>query len=125
MMELNKELRQYCRDVCRSLPCNSKEKRKIMAEVRSNVLAYLTEKPNADRADIESRFGTPKQIAASYIDAMEPQEMLRELNIRRKAAGIIAAAIAAIILLWGIGVGIASADFISSTGGYFDVYINP
>ena len=56
-------------------------KAKVLAEIESNVNAYLCENPSADIASFEERFGAPVQIAASYVDELEAPELLQKLTI--------------------------------------------
>lgn len=97
-------LRRYLRAVRSYLPCSRKVKKRILEEIYRNVNAYLDENPEADYAQIEVRFGSPKRIAAAYVDDMDTQELLRTLLIRKKIKTAIIGCLFVIVLLWAIGV---------------------
>lgn len=124
MTGMNNEIRRYCSEISGMLPCKGRTKRKLMAEIKGNITHYLDECPDADYDAIVSRFGTPQQIAASYVEEMEPHEVLNGLNTRKRIVGILATGIALIALVWGIGVGICVVDSIIECGGYWVVYVD-
>ena len=125
MTVMNRAQRHYCREVSRLLPCKGSTKRKLMAEIKGNISHYLDDYPDSDYDAIVLRFGTPRQIAASYVEEMEPQDVLHGLRIKKRIVGIIAAGIALVVLVWGIGVAICVVDSINASGGYFEVTIGP
>lgn len=121
----NKDMKRYCREVKLLLPGGFRRKRKLMKGLRDSLVRYLEDVAEADYSVIVRHFGTPAQIAVSYMEEMEPQEVLRELNVRKKIVRILVISMTSIVLLWGVGVLISAVDFANSTGGYFDVYITP
>lgn len=96
----NRAARRYLREVRSWLPCSRKLKRGILEKIGSTIAEYLSEEPGADYNKLLARFGTPQQIAASYVDEMETGELLRDLRIRRKIVGILTAVAATVVILW-------------------------
>lgn len=96
----NRAARRYLREVRSWLPCSRKLKRGILEKIGGTISEYLAEKPGADYDKLLTRFGTPQQIAASYVDEMETGELLRDLRIRRKIVGILTAVAATVVILW-------------------------
>ena len=61
-----KAVRRYLRDVAACLPCNFQQKRHILIELRRLIHSH----PQAcfTRAALEETFGTPEELAETYID---------------------------------------------------------
>lgn len=104
MKNRDSALRRYLRTIRSYLPCSRKVKKQILKEIQGNVNAYLEENPKADYAQIEVRFGSPKSIAAAYVDDMDTQELLHALHIRNKIRIAIVSSLFGIVLLWAVGV---------------------
>lgn len=100
MRKRNRAARRYLRNVKDWLPCSGKLKREIMARIKNVLDDYLAEHPDADFAELSHRFGLPKQIAASYVEDMDTEELLRNLRIRRRIVGIVTCAALIVITLW-------------------------
>lgn len=97
-------LRRYYRTVYKYLPCSRKLKHKILCEIKGNITAYLVENPDADYSQIESHFGTPRSIAAAYVDDMNTEELIHALHIRKKVVTAIVSTLLTVVLLWAMGV---------------------
>lgn len=93
-------LRDYCRAVKSWLPCDAKQKRRILEKIRLDVMGYLEENPDADFAAIQARFGTPQAIASAYVDDLDTAQLLYSLRIRKRIVTIVAATMATILLTW-------------------------
>jgi len=117
----NVALKRYYRSIRNCLPSSHKLKAKVLAEIESNINAYLLENPSADIASIEARFGAPKQIAASYIDELETPELLKKFHIRKRILTIIISAVAIILVLWlGVVGWSAITEYYDSNGDITD-----
>lgn len=118
MKAQNKKLKKYYRSIRSWLPCSGKLKKKILGEIHSTIETYQAENPDADFADIEKRYGSPKQIAASYIDEMETGELLWDLRIRRRVVRTVTAAVAAAVILWTVALRFALIQESDSDRGH-------
>mgnify|MGYP001116616268 CR=1 FL=1 len=76
MRKGNRAARRYLRNVKDWLPCSGKLKREIMARIKNVLDDYLAEHPDADFVELSHRFGLPKQIASSYVEEMDTEELL-------------------------------------------------
>ena len=92
-------------------------------KIKENIDQFLEEYPDADYDVIVQRFGTPQQIAASYLEEMDPQEVLYRLNTRKRIAGIVTAGVVLFVALCGIWVLLFAADVMNSAESYLEVYI--
>ena len=100
MRKRNRAARRYLRNVNDWLPCAGKLKREIMARIKNVLDDYLAEHPDADFSELSHRFGLPKQIAASYVEDMDTEELLRNLRIRRRIVGIVTCTALIVVTLW-------------------------
>lgn len=93
-------LRRYCAQVRKNLPCNRKQKKRILDEIRGSAMQWLEQNPDAPFSEFEKAFGSPASIAAAHLEQMEASEVLQKLSVRQKILRIVLAAVAVIVLLW-------------------------
>lgn len=117
-MVLNVHLMRYLWKVRRELPGSRRQKKQILSRVEASVRDFLAENPDADYAAIAQRFGTPQQIAASYIEEMSTPELTQQLRIKKRIVCVIGVAALALILLWAGFVLAITIDSHRSINGY-------
>lgn len=120
-MVLNVHLLRYLWEVREELPGSRKQRKQILSRVESSVRDFVTENPHADYAAITQRFGTPQQIAASYIEEMSTPELTQQLRIRKTIVRIVAVTALALVLLWAGVVLTALIRHIKDMDGYLIV----
>jgi hypothetical protein len=108
---------QYCRKVRKCLPCGYKQKRQLLDKIRARALAWLEQNPSRPFAEFENAFGSPRAIAASYLEQMDGEEVLSKLAVRKRILWAVASAAAIALLIWLIGVVMATIEFYSYTRG--------
>lgn len=118
MGENNAQVRRYLREIRNWLPCSRRLKSKIMEEIRVTVSSFLAENPTASYTELTARFGTPQQIASSFVDEMGTEELLRDLRIRRKLVCIASITAVVVLVLWASVVTLAYIDYLDDTNGY-------
>lgn len=119
----SRAVRRYLREIRGWLPCSGKLKRGILERIEHTIQEYLAENQDAAYEELTERFGMPQQIAATYVEEMGTDELLRDLRIRRKIMKIVAATAAVVICLWA-GLVIASyVDHCKDVNGYATVEI--
>lgn len=119
-MKLRKlDLNKYFSSVRRQLPCTRKQKKALLRRLRTGVQTFLLERPDATMSEIEKRFGTPQQIAATYITEMEPQEISQKLKTKRVIVSVVAVAIAVAVISWSVVVIHALINEDKSANGSF------
>ena len=96
----NAGIRQVLREMRKSIPFGGKQKKLVLEQVKASMLEYLAEKPDATYDDLLARFGTPEQIAASYLEELDVSDLRRQLTIRKKILLIVSLVAICIILLW-------------------------
>lgn len=90
-------IRRYVRAVSTFLPCSGKRKKPWLADLRAQAESYVAE--GGDAAALEQRFGTPQQMAFSYVDEMPTADLLAELHIRRRLVAVTAITLAAALAI--------------------------
>ncbi len=95
--EQNWYIRRYVRAVSTFLPCSGKRKKSWLADLRAQAESYVAE--GGDAAALEQRFGTPQQMAFSYVDEMPTADLLAELHIRRRLVAVTVIALAAALAI--------------------------
>lgn len=116
-------LRRYLRTVRGMLPCDRKQKRHILKELQCSVDTFLAEHPDADFSLLQAHFGTPDQIAASYLAGMDTPALLRAMRFRKWVVTIVGATVLAILLSWACVVTWAVIDHNNESNGYFTTTI--
>lgn len=99
MGKLNRDAKRYLREIRSWLPCAGRMKGKMLEEIRGRLNEFLLENSGADYSAIVERFGTPQQIAASYVNEAETGELLKKMRIRRKIVTVTFATAAILILI--------------------------
>lgn len=119
--EQNWYIRRYVRAVSTFLPCSGKRKKPWLADLRAQAESYVAE--GGDAAALEQRFGTPQQMAFSYVDEMPTADLLAELHIRRRLVAVTAITLAAALAVY-IAVLVWQAYLIhDSLNGWTETYV--
>ena len=93
----------------------------ILSNIRENVEAYLQGNPQADIVQIRAHFGTPQELAASYVADLDMPNLLKELRVRRRVMTAVTAGLLAILLLWGCGIAAVVAEQHDIISGYYAI----
>ena len=120
MSKHNKDLLRYYRDIKRWLPCSHGLKKRILNDIQQTVSGYLTEHPEADMQAIVQRFGTPQQIASTYINEMDTQDLLQHLKQNRKIRNIVIIGLSVLVAAWITALSVIVASGLNSISGYID-----
>lgn len=119
--EQNWYIRRYVRAVSSFLPCSGKRKKPWLADLRAQAESYVAE--GGDAAALEQRFGTPQQMAFSYVDEMPTADLLAELHIRRRLVAVTAITLAAALAVY-IAVLVWQAYLVyDSLNGWSETYV--
>lgn len=123
MNAIKTSLKKYYRQISKELICPQNEKKKILADIKSNVTCYLEENPDADFDGVQAHFGTPGQISAAYIGEIDTPEIIRKLKIRNRIVTTVCIAVGVCVLLWAASVVIALIDSHQSANLIIESYI--
>lgn len=93
-------VKRYIGSVSNALSCSGKTKKRIISQIRDGVEDYLLQNPDADCEMIQTHFGTPQEIAASYVNEQDECQLLKKMSIKKKVLVIVAGVMASIFLMW-------------------------
>lgn len=112
-------LQRYYRNIWSWLPCSQQQKSVILKSITCNIENFVLSNPSADFAEIENHFGSPQQIASSYVEDMNTPELLHALRTRKRIVVVVMAVVLSALLIWACAVTVAVIDFSKSNNGYF------
>ena len=92
--------RRYVADVRSLLPWVDKGRRRLLSDLRSDVECFLQENPQADRAALDARFGTPQQIVTGYLEMMDLDQFRRAMRLRKVILWTVGILVAFILITW-------------------------
>lgn len=84
---------------------------------------YLNEHQNAEYDALLLRFGTPEEIAQTFLETMDEGEAAKRLQIKSLVLKIVLATAMIVILLWAGVVGAAYLRYIDDHNGYFQITV--
>lgn len=116
-------LKEYIRSISRELPCSEKKKKQIISQIRSGIMDYLQENPEADISAIQAHFGTGREIAASFVDYEDASVLLKKMSIKKKVLAIVAGVMAVVLLTWGAVVAWEIVESKQTRNGYIEVVV--
>lgn len=79
----NKVQKQYLSEVRKFLNCPSRDRKKILKDLKKSTDNYMAEHPNAAREELEEFFGTPEMITRSYYGSLETDNLGKKFRVRR------------------------------------------
>ena len=99
-MQMSKEIKKYQKEIKLLLPAFNKDEKKFLRDLMERIEDYLDENSNATMQDIENQFGTPMEIAQSYMSSLDLDVLLKRLSISHFVRRFFA--IAAICMILGL-----------------------
>lgn len=100
MKQLDRIADTYCGHVRAKLPFGGKSRKDYLAHLRQDVLSYLSTHPWATQKELEEVFGSPEDIALSFLSELSYPEIMDRIRARNRAVRIVSfVACAALLLL--------------------------
>ena len=106
-----------------ALTGSRKQKKKLLTIVEASVRDFASEHPGCDYRTLVKRFGEPERIAEQFVAEMEPQELLKAMQIRQKILYAALAAIALVMTIRLVFAAIAYSNYEKDGQGYAVVEI--
>lgn len=107
-MSINNEVKIYVKNIKKRLLYNTKESKRYLKNLETNIMEYVDEFQVTDMAAIKNHFGSENEIANAYFETVELKTVKRKINIKR----IIAIFIITIVCTW---IGYLTVALISTT----------
>lgn len=93
------EIDRYIQAVQRAVQCPPRRKAHFLEQLRDSVSRYVAEHPGVTRAELEKEYGTPGQIAHSFLEEANLLSVGRAVRRARRAlGGLLAVALAAVVV---------------------------
>lgn len=96
----SKTIQQYCKAVKKELSCPGKIKKDLIIRLTPDLEMFAEENPNASLEDISAHFGSPKEVAESYLASLDEEELKKRINKAKRIWITVIAVCAAILLLF-------------------------
>ena len=90
----------FCKNTKNKLSCPRKIKKDLILRIESSVYDYIEGNPDASYDDITAHFGSPRELANSYISSLDSEEICKAIKKAKtiKIAVIVTCTIALIAL---------------------------
>lgn len=112
--ELEKQLKRYFKDVRGCLLCSTKLSKKFIDDLAQSVDQFVEAQPEADIDAVKKHFGTPEDIAKSFLSETDIGYLRKRLRVRR----IIAIVLFTGLALWGAYISYVATETYSTYHGY-------
>lgn len=101
------------------MPCSSKKSEALLIPLKESIALYTESHSNVSIQKIQEIFGSPEEIAESYIDSLDKKEYKETINVKRRRKKVIIGLII-IILCAFIGLYISTFVYVKlSTPAYY------
>ncbi len=77
------QLQKYYSDISKALICDRKQKTAFLEELKANIGEYLSATDEADMDMVVADFGTPEEIAKSFIENTGITAIKKKLDIKK------------------------------------------
>ena len=94
---MNRAAKQYLRQVKRHLCCPSSRSREFLRQLENDILLFC-EKEHAGYPQISEHFGIPKDVAADFLDSLDPKEVSCFAYSRLRVSYLVTAVILVVFL---------------------------
>lgn len=98
---MNKDVKKYIKYVKKIIPIHSKDKKEFISLLTYRINEFSNELDICTYQDIVNEFGTPNEVAGSYIENLDSDEIIKKLNRKKLFKYISSIILVLIILLWG------------------------
>ena len=99
--QLERRRRSFCRSVARRIPVSGRRKRDFLRQLSRGVTDYLTGHPWANTDELLEQFGTPEELAVSFVSEMSALEIDRAFRVRLRI--LLAVSVVALLAMAGLG----------------------
>lgn len=118
MCTIKKEIEKYLSEIQNNLVGSNKAKKNIIGEIEGLVYDYAEVKGVKDISDIYSHFGTPEEMAQTYLSQSDPKKIAKAVRIKKAVIiGVIVT-----ILLFAIYLLLAFVDGHKNSDGFVEYH---
>ncbi|WP_288146853.1 DUF6120 family protein [Thomasclavelia cocleata] len=96
---MNSDIKKYINEIKKIIPINSKDKKDFLKMMKQRILESSNLENKCDYDNIVKEFGKPNEVAASYIEEIDTDTILKILKRKQYIKWLISILIIAIILI--------------------------
>ena len=96
---MNSDIKKYINEIKKIIPINSKDKKDFLKMMEQRILESSNLENKCDYDIIVKEFGKPNEVAASYIEEIDTDTILKILKRKQYIKWLISILIIAIILI--------------------------
>lgn len=85
-MNQTRQVNHYLKQIRKLIPSDYAGKKEMLATTRQRIMDYLEEHPDAAISDFEEEFGTPEEVADSFLEELSGSR--REKKSAAEANGL-------------------------------------
>lgn len=115
MSAIEKDIRNYISDVGKNLVCSRKQKNQILKDIENDVLDYTDNKQITDINEIYAHFGTPEDLAKTFLSSADVKSVKRKIKTRN----IVLAFTVVVLTVFAVFIGYVIADQHDASGHFF------
>lgn len=96
--ELKGDIKRYQRRIRSNLLCSTKLSKQFMTDLACAIDSFIEENGVTQLAEVEDHFGTPEQIARSFLATTDIAAIRKKMRLKRIISGLLLT----LLLIWGI-----------------------
>lgn len=94
---IDKDIKIYLDDIGKYLVCTKKQKKMILEDIETSVRDYVENANVNDISEVVSRFGSPEDIAKSYLaEFVKPADVRKAINKKK----VLVAGVVIALVIW-------------------------
>ena len=98
---MSNDIKKYIKYVKKIIPIHSKDKKKFIQLLTQKIIEFSNEHDSCSYQDIVDEFGSPNEVAGSYIETLDSDEIIKKLNKKKIINIFISVIIILCISVWG------------------------
>lgn len=78
--KVSNDIKKYIKYVKKIIPIHSKDKKEFIQLLTQKIIEFSNEHDSCSYQDIVDEFGSPNEVAGSYIESLENDDIIKQLN---------------------------------------------
>lgn len=78
--KMSNDIKKYIKYVKKIIPIYSKDKKEFIQLLTQKIIEFSNEHDSCSYQDIVDEFGSPNEVAGSYIESLENDDIIKQLN---------------------------------------------
>lgn len=99
MRAIDKLTNNYIKEIKQNLLCPVRQKKPVLKDIANSVKDYAENNNITDINDLYTHFGTPEEVAKSYMSQADIKDIKRKINLHRFFVAVIAVTLSVFALL--------------------------